>query len=106
LSALELVRALSGLRLPPPQNEVRSSAQMRTVFDYLRTSRFPGFEDVWFEIVQNLEVKIPPALPPSASNGGGTRSSGGGGRATETGIALGASAAGAGLREGLGGGDA
>ncbi|GAA5952810.1 hypothetical protein JCM8115_002356 [Rhodotorula mucilaginosa] len=87
-------------------NEVRSSAQMRTVFDYLRTSRFPGFEDVWFEIVQNLEVKIPPALPPSASNGGGTRSSGGGGRASETGSALGASAAGAGLREGLGGGDA
>lgn len=57
-----------GLTVPPrTQNEVRSSAQMRTVFDYLRTSRFPGFEEVWFEIMQNLEVKIPPALPPATS---------------------------------------
>lgn len=45
---------------------------MRTVFDYLRTSRFPGFEDVWFEIMQNLEVKIAPtpaiaAAGPTAS---------------------------------------
>lgn len=77
---------------------------MRTVFDYLRTSRFPGFEDVWFEIVQNLEVKIPPALPPSASNGGGARSSGAL-RGSESGSALGASAAGPGLRESFGGGD-
>ncbi|GAA5991610.1 hypothetical protein JCM10908_005789 [Rhodotorula pacifica] len=83
-------------------NEVRSSAQMRTVFDYLRTSRFPGFEEVWFEIVQNLEVKIPPALA-SGSNlatsaGGGVRGSEGGGGGPGFG------GAGTGLRDSLGGG--
>ncbi|GJN87729.1 hypothetical protein Rhopal_000684-T1 [Rhodotorula paludigena] len=67
-------------------NEVRSSVQMRKVFDYLRndlgrptgsgTSRFPGFEDVWLEIVQNLEVRVvPPSVAPapvSVSAGGGS----------------------------------
>lgn len=59
---------------------------MRKVFDYLRndlgrstgsgTSRFPGFEDVWLEIVQNLEVRVvPPSVAPaplSVSAGGGS----------------------------------
>lgn len=35
------------------QNEVRAGPQMRKVFEYLRLpSRFPGFEDVWLDIVQ------------------------------------------------------
>lgn len=35
------------------QNEVRAGPQMRKVFEYLRSpSRFPGFEDVWLDIVQ------------------------------------------------------
>jgi hypothetical protein len=36
---------------------------MRKVFDYLRTGRFPGFEAVWVELVQNLEVRASPAPP-------------------------------------------
>ncbi|GAA5978850.1 hypothetical protein JCM11641_003586 [Rhodosporidiobolus odoratus] len=46
-------------------NDVRSSPQMRKVFDLLRTGRFPGFEDVWIELVQCLEVV--PTPPPVAS---------------------------------------
>ncbi|GAA6001236.1 hypothetical protein JCM10207_007478 [Rhodosporidiobolus poonsookiae] len=43
-------------------NDVRSSSQMRKVFEFLRSGRFPGFEDVWLELVANLEVKLPPAV--------------------------------------------
>ncbi|KPV76758.1 uncharacterized protein RHOBADRAFT_51754 [Rhodotorula graminis WP1] len=79
-------------------NEVRAGPQMRKVFEYLRSpSRFPGFEDVWLDLVQNLEVRVPPpaALSPAgagadtASHGacgsgrggeGGEQSQGEGGR--------------------------
>ncbi|GAA5885241.1 hypothetical protein JCM3774_001830 [Rhodotorula dairenensis] len=87
-------------------NEVRSSAQMRTVFDYLRTSRFPGFEDVWFEIVQHLEVKLPPPGPALPSGASGAGSSTGGLRSSEAGAGAGLGAGGARLHDHLGGGDA
>lgn len=54
---------------------------MRKVFDYVRTARFPGFEDVWLEIVQNLEVRIPPPVaqaPAASSAAGGGAGSGAG----------------------------
>ncbi|GAA6048051.1 hypothetical protein JCM3770_000167 [Rhodotorula araucariae] len=63
-------------------SEVRAGPQMRKVFEYLRSpSRFPGFEDVWLEIVQNLEVRAPPpaVLSSSAAVGGGAQSAGGAG---------------------------
>ncbi|GAA5820780.1 hypothetical protein JCM11251_003157 [Rhodosporidiobolus azoricus] len=54
-------------------NTVRTSPQMRLVFDYLRTGRFPGFEDVWIELVQNLEVRAgPPAFLSTGITGGQT----------------------------------
>lgn len=34
---------------------------MRKVFDYLRTGRFVGFESVFYELMQNLEVRSNPA---------------------------------------------
>jgi hypothetical protein len=52
---------------------------MRKVFDYLRTGRFPGFEAVWVELMQNLEVRASPA-PPLA-----TITAGHGGREEEEG---------------------
>ncbi|GAA6040102.1 hypothetical protein JCM8097_002029 [Rhodosporidiobolus ruineniae] len=53
-------------------NAVRSSPQMRKVFDYLRTGRFPGFELVWAELVQNLEVRVGPPVPvPSTAGAAG-----------------------------------
>ncbi|BGP37063.1 hypothetical protein JCM10449v2_000967 [Rhodotorula kratochvilovae] len=64
-------------------NEVRAGPQMRKVFEYLRSpSRFPGFEDVWLEIVQNLEVRVPPpaALTSSAGTSGAAQAGGAGGR--------------------------
>ncbi|GAA5861912.1 hypothetical protein JCM1840_006872 [Sporobolomyces johnsonii] len=39
--------------------EVRSSPSMRKVFEYLRSGRFPGFEDVWLRIMENLEYRAP-----------------------------------------------
>ncbi|GAA5919549.1 hypothetical protein JCM1841_001004 [Sporobolomyces salmonicolor] len=39
--------------------EVRSSPSMRKVFEYLRSGRFPGFEDVWLRIMENLEYRTP-----------------------------------------------
>lgn len=87
------------------QNEVRSSAQMRTVFDYLRTSRFPGFEEVWFEIVQHLEVKLPPPGPALAASSAGASSSGTSGHSRASEVGPGLTAGGARLHDNLGGGD-
>lgn len=36
-------------------SEAKGSTSMRKVFDYLRTGRFPGFEDVWVRILDSLE---------------------------------------------------
>jgi len=41
------------------QNEVRSSPSMSKVFTYLRTNRFPGFEEVWLSLLENLEYRPP-----------------------------------------------
>ncbi|GAA5850768.1 hypothetical protein JCM9279_003914 [Rhodotorula babjevae] len=70
-------------------NEVRAGPQMRKVFEYLRSpSRFPGFEDVWLDIVQNLEVRVPPPaalLPAGAGADTASHGASGGGRSGEVG---------------------
>ncbi|GAA5856516.1 hypothetical protein JCM8547_008781 [Rhodosporidiobolus lusitaniae] len=48
---------------------VRSSPQLSKVLSYLRTNRFPGFEDVWIELVQQLEVRPTPAPVATAAGG-------------------------------------
>ncbi|GAA5908157.1 hypothetical protein JCM6882_005959 [Rhodosporidiobolus microsporus] len=58
-------------------NTVRASPQMREVFDYLRTGRFPGFEDVWIELVQCLEVR-PSSGMGIGAGGAGAEGRGGG----------------------------
>ncbi|GAA6064057.1 hypothetical protein JCM10212_006793 [Sporobolomyces blumeae] len=56
-------------------NEVRTSPSMRKVFEYLRSgNRFPGFEDVWLSIMENLEYK-----PPLVASGFGAAAMGTGG---------------------------
>ncbi|GAA5892243.1 hypothetical protein JCM8208_001491 [Rhodotorula glutinis] len=70
-------------------NEVRAGPQMRKVFEYLRSpSRFPGFEDVWLDIVQNLEVRVPPPAALSPAGAGAdtaSHSASGSGRSGEGG---------------------
>ncbi|BGP22026.1 hypothetical protein Rt10032_c18g6015 [Rhodotorula toruloides] len=81
VSRFDEVRRVEVAFLLEKWNEVRSSPQMRKVFDYVRTARFPGFEDVWLEIVQNLEVRIPPPVaqvPTASSVAGGGAGSGAG----------------------------
>ncbi|GAA5957322.1 hypothetical protein JCM3765_000422 [Sporobolomyces pararoseus] len=36
-------------------NEVKSSGSMAKVFGFLRTGRFPGFEEVWLSLLEHLE---------------------------------------------------
>ncbi|GAA5978937.1 hypothetical protein JCM5350_004183 [Sporobolomyces pararoseus] len=36
-------------------NEVKSSGSMAKVFAFLRTGRFPGFEEVWLSLLEHLE---------------------------------------------------
>ncbi|GAA5895027.1 BTB/POZ and MATH domain-containing protein [Sporobolomyces salmoneus] len=40
-------------------NEVRTSGSMAKVFGFLRTGRFPGFEEVWLSLIEHLEYKAP-----------------------------------------------
>ncbi|KAK4056182.1 hypothetical protein OIO90_002913 [Microbotryomycetes sp. JL221] len=36
-------------------NEAKGTPSMRRVFEYLRTGKFPGFESVFFKLLENLE---------------------------------------------------
>ncbi|KAM0787001.1 hypothetical protein ACM66B_006270 [Microbotryomycetes sp. NB124-2] len=36
-------------------NEAKGTRSMRRVFEYLRTGKFPGFESVFFKLLENLE---------------------------------------------------
>ncbi|GAA5870533.1 hypothetical protein JCM16303_001513 [Sporobolomyces ruberrimus] len=40
-------------------NEVRTSGSMSKVFGFLRSGRFPGFEDVWLSLLEHLEYRPP-----------------------------------------------
>ena len=44
------------------QAEVKCSPSMRKVFERIRTGQFPGFEDVWVRILENLEYRAPAVL--------------------------------------------
>ncbi|GAA6007942.1 hypothetical protein JCM11491_006550 [Sporobolomyces phaffii] len=40
-------------------NDVRTSGSLAKVFGYLRSGRFPGFEDVWLSLLEHLEYRPP-----------------------------------------------